>query len=99
MPPHGKVTISELTDRARATAAAETERRAALWAMTPQQRLDAFYSGQLSVRDCLEWASRYPNEPPLSGDGEFLFITARTPEWLDDDDAPPSRSPSHGREL
>lgn len=63
--------------------ATEQEKRARLWRMSSAQRVAAFYRGELSLADCLAWASRYPREPPLAGNGEFLFIAVRTPEWAD----------------
>ena len=50
--------------------------------MTPAERLAAFWDGQLSFGQCLEWARRAQDEVPKAPSGEFLFIAGRTPEWL-----------------
>lgn len=59
------------------------ERRAALWRMTPEQRVAAMRRGELRLDDCLHWASRRPHEVPLVN-GEWDFIAALTPEVADD---------------
>lgn len=92
------ITGSDIVQRALEIKAEEDARRARLWEMTPAQRLAAFYRSELSFGDCLAWARRFPNEPPLAADGEYLFIAVNTPEWADATDAPPRRSPG-GREL
>lgn len=51
----------------------------ALWAMTPAQRQQAMWAGELTQSQLYEWASRTPREVPLI-DGEFAFIAALTPE-------------------
>ncbi len=61
---------------------ADWQRR--FWSMTPDQRVAAFYRGEMNLRDCLAWARRYPHEPPLAADGEYLFIAVKTPEWADE---------------
>jgi soluble lytic murein transglycosylase-like protein len=73
-------------------AALETARQAEaemapLWRMSEAQRLAAFYRGDLNLRQCLAWARRFPKEPPLAPDGEYLFIAWKTPEWADAEDA------------
>jgi hypothetical protein len=71
-----------------------------LWSMTGEERTAAFYRGELSLGDCLAWARRMPDEPPRSPDGEYLFITVRTPEWSEDrSPSRPSRTRSAGRDL
>jgi hypothetical protein len=55
----------------------EAKRR--LWAMTPEKRVQAMRAGQLSMRLCLHWASRCPDEVPLLN-GEWEFIAISTPE-------------------
>jgi len=58
----------------------EAKRR--LWAMTPDERVQAMRSGRLSLRLCLHWASRRPQEVPLLN-GEWEFIAVSTPEVAD----------------
>jgi hypothetical protein len=58
----------------------EAKRR--LRAMTPEKRVQAMRAGQLSLRLCLHWASRRPQEVPLL-DGEWEFIAIRTPDVAD----------------
>ena len=53
-----------------------------LWAMTPQERVQAMRAGRLSLRQCLHWAACRPQEVPLL-DGEWEFIAAATPEVAD----------------
>lgn len=84
--------MSALDDAARA-------RDELLWSKTSKERVEAFYRGEFSLRDCLEWASKRPNEPPRAPDGEFLFIAIRTPEWLEDVSPSPRHSPTRRREL
>lgn len=75
------------------------ERTAHLWEMTPAQRLSAFYRGEFNLFECLAWARRYPKEPPLAADGEWLFIAWKTPEWADADDARSAAPTTREREL
>jgi hypothetical protein len=79
----GRSNPTALVEAALRVSATEQEKRARLWRMSSAQRVAAFYRGELSLADCLAWASRYPKEPPLAADGEFLFIAVRTPEWAD----------------
>jgi hypothetical protein len=58
----------------------EAKRR--LWAMTPDERVRAMRTGELSLRLCLHWASCRPDEVPLL-DGEWEFIAVHTPEIAD----------------
>jgi hypothetical protein len=46
-----------------------------MWAMTPQERLQAAETGRLSLGEMLRWAACRPHEVPLVN-GEFFFITA-----------------------
>lgn len=64
---------------------AERSREERLWDKTREERIEAFYGGEFNLRDCLEWASRRPEEPPRAPDGEFLFIAVKTPEWADEE--------------
>lgn len=77
-----------IVEAALAAAKEEAAKRERLWRMTADQRRAAFFRGELSFADCLAWARRYPNEPPIAGDGEYLFIAWKTPEWADE---PPRR--------
>ena len=87
-----------VADGAAAAPLPEQERRERLWGMTAPERTAAFYRGELTFGDCLAWARRFPREPPLAADGEYLFIAVRTPDWADD--PPPRRRGRHvGREL
>jgi hypothetical protein len=56
--------------------------KARLWAMTPQERVQAMRAGRLSLALCLHWASRRPREVPLLN-GEWEFIAISTPEVAD----------------
>jgi hypothetical protein len=60
------------------------------WAMTPEKRVQAMRAGQLSLRLCLHWASRCPDEVPLLN-GEWEFIAISRPEVADPDTAPSQR--------
>jgi hypothetical protein len=53
-----------------------------LWAMTPEERVQAMRAGRLSLALCLHWASRRPREVPLLN-GEWEFIAISTPEVAD----------------
>ena len=76
--------------QAAVAAAADRQRGLShLWTRTAEERVQAFYEGKLTLRECLAWAARFPNEVPRSADGEFLFISVATPEWADHD--PPGR--------
>lgn len=87
----------EPTTTARAAVAARAEARRKLWHMTPAQRVEAMWAGQLSWDQLFAWARRAPNEVPLVN-GEFAFIALSTPEASE---AEPStgdrRSRYHGR--
>jgi hypothetical protein len=51
------------------------ERVEQMWAMTPLERRRAAETGQLTLGEMLQWASRRPAEVPLVA-GEFFFISA-----------------------
>jgi hypothetical protein len=55
------------------------EQRRVLWEMSGAERVAAMYRGDLSLFQCCEWASRYPEEVPKINN-EFAFIAIRTPE-------------------
>jgi hypothetical protein len=44
-----------------------------LWAMSPEERAAAMYAGEVTQRQCFEWACREPHTVPLL-EGEFWFI-------------------------
>jgi len=50
-----------------------------LWKMNGVQRVAAMRRGELTLEQLAAWSARYPNEVPLL-DGEFEWITVRTPE-------------------
>ncbi|MGA2928441.1 MAG: hypothetical protein ABSG43_21095 [Solirubrobacteraceae bacterium] len=56
------------------------EDSAALWAMTPAQRIEAMWAGRLTLSQLTEWSGRRPDEVPTLG-GELAYIVMRTPEW------------------
>jgi len=53
-----------------------------LWALTPAQRVEAMWAGQLTGSQLNLWARKRPWEVPLL-DNEFAFIVMRTPEWAE----------------
>ncbi|HZK73768.1 MAG TPA: hypothetical protein VFD88_07195 [Clostridia bacterium] len=54
-------------------------RLAALWRMTPAQRVAAMRRGDLTLEQCAAWAARYPEQIPLLN-GEFEYLAALMPE-------------------
>ncbi len=56
------------------------EDSAALWAMTPAERIDAMWNGCLTLSQLTEWSGRRPDEVPRLG-GELAYIVMRTPGW------------------
>jgi hypothetical protein len=64
--------------------------KARLWAMTPDERVQAMRAGRLSLALCLHWASRRPHEVPLLN-GEWEFIAISTPEVADSADSTSQR--------
>jgi len=52
--------------------------------MTPAQRIDAMWAGQLSWDQLFAWARKAPHEVPLVN-GEFAFIALATPECAEAD--------------
>lgn len=73
---------TEIVARATAVARDRAARHEHLWAMTREERIAAFYRGELTFNDCLAWSRRYPDEPPTGPCGEYLYILVSTPEWL-----------------
>ena len=59
---------------------AREEQLAALWAMSPAERVAAMWRGDLTLYQLTRWSSRAQHEVPLLG-GEFAWIVMRTPEW------------------
>ncbi|MGH2874488.1 MAG: hypothetical protein ACRDL5_18770 [Solirubrobacteraceae bacterium] len=55
---------------------------AALWAMTPQERIDAMWAGQLTLSQLTEWSGRRPSQVPRLG-GELAYLVIHTPEWAE----------------
>ena len=58
------------------------EDSAALWAMSPSERVAAMWRGDLTLYQLSRWTSRAQHEVPLLG-GEFAWIVMRTPEWAE----------------
>ncbi len=58
------------------------EQFAALFSMTPAERVAAMYRGELTYTQLCKWAARYPSELALV-DGEFVFIAAQLPDYED----------------
>ena len=56
----------------------------ALWTMTPEQRVEAMWAGELNRYQLYEWAKRAPHEVPKINK-EFAFIALLTPEVADID--------------
>jgi hypothetical protein len=52
--------------------------------------MQAMRAGRLSLRLCLHWASRRPQEVPLLN-GEWAFFAILTPEVADADETPSQR--------
>ena len=61
------------------TTATPAEQRAALRAMSSEQRHAAYRRGELTPVQLFFWANRFPSEPPLLN-GELEWIAVRTPE-------------------
>lgn len=56
-----------------------SERSRRLWAMSPDERAAAMCAGELTLRQCLEWARRAPEEVPRLNN-EYWFIAIHSPE-------------------
>jgi hypothetical protein len=54
-------------------------RLAAMWRMTPNERIAAMRRGDLSMEQCCAWAARHPHQVPLIN-GEWEFLAAYLPE-------------------
>lgn len=52
----------------------DPDRRRRMWALAPDERVQAAEHGQLSLGEMLEWARRCADEVPIVN-GEFFFIT------------------------
>lgn len=67
------------------------EQLEALWAMTPTERHQAMWRGELTFFQLCQWSARAPHEVPriatdltASGEpGEFAWIVMQTPEWAE----------------
>lgn len=58
------------------------QRQQAFWRMRPAERVAAMRRGELTLFECLRWASQAPQEVPMLN-GEFEFIAVRMPEVAD----------------
>jgi hypothetical protein len=58
------------------------EDKAALWAMSLDQRITAMWAGQLSHGQLLEWTHAHPDQVPSLG-GEIAWLMMFTPEWAE----------------
>ena len=58
------------------------EDKAALWAMSLDQRIAAMWAGQLTHGQLLEWTHARPDQIPNLG-GEFAWLMMFTPEWAE----------------
>lgn len=54
-------------------------RLAALWRMTPTERVAAMRRGELTLEQCCAWAARHPEQVPLLN-GDYEFIAIHMPE-------------------
>lgn len=54
----------------------------ALWALGPDERVAAMWSGELTLFQLTRWAAKAPDEVPRLG-GEFAFLVMRDPEWCE----------------
>jgi hypothetical protein len=59
--------------------ASAQQRRAAFWRLSPRERVALMRAGELTLKECCQWAARAPSEVPIVN-GEFEFIVAFTPE-------------------
>ena len=55
------------------------ERRVVFWRLSPAERIALMRAGELTLKECCQWAARAPREVPIVN-GEFEFIAAFTPE-------------------
>jgi hypothetical protein len=58
------------------------EDKAALWAMSLDQRITAMWAGELSHGQLLEWTHVRPDQVPSLG-GEIAWLMMFTPEFAD----------------
>ena len=61
------------------------EHLAPMWNMSVEQRIAAMRRGELSMKQLLAWAARFPDEVPLVH-GEYEFIAVFTPDVAEADD-------------
>jgi hypothetical protein len=64
------------------TAALRAQLEAALWQITPAQRVAAMWRRELSPYQLQRWSARAPDEVPLLG-REYAYIVMDTPEWAE----------------
>ena len=67
-----------------------------LWAMSPAERVRAMRDGRLSLFQLARWSSRHPEQVPLL-EGEFEWLTIKTPEWAEARPRPSSHLPVSSR--
>jgi hypothetical protein len=59
--------------------ASAQQRREVFWRLSPIERIALMRAGELTLKECCQWAARAPHEVPIVN-GEFEFIAASTPE-------------------
>ena len=59
--------------------ASAQQRGEVFWRLSPTERIALMRAGQLTLKECCQWAARAAHEIPIV-DGEFEFIAAFTPE-------------------
>lgn len=73
---------NDLFGQLAARRASEAEELRVLWEMTPLERENAMWRGELSFRQLQHWTAHAPDEIPLLG-RELAWIAMLTPEWAD----------------
>jgi hypothetical protein len=59
------------------------ERWQVIWRLSPRERVALMRAGELTLKECCQWAARAPDEVAIVN-GEFEFIAALTPEACED---------------
>jgi hypothetical protein len=59
--------------------ASAEQRRAVFWRLSALERVALLRVGELTLKECRQWAARAPQEVPIVN-GEFEFIAAFTPD-------------------
>jgi hypothetical protein len=87
------------TSRSLAAAIAGTPEQhaasAALWRLTPEQRVAAMWRGELSLTQLAEWSRRAPREVPHIN-SEFAWIVISTADWIEASDQPKCEGTGEG---